>query len=74
MDVRTGFADVEGARLYYEAAGAGSSVVFIHPGLWDGRTWDDQFELFAGRYAVVRYDVRGYGRSDRPPRVADPSQ
>jgi len=40
--------------------------VFIHPGLWDSRTWDDQFEVFADRYRVVRYDVRGYGRSSRP--------
>ena len=66
MDVRTGHVSIEGGRLYYERAGEGFPVVFIHPGLWDRRIWDDQFETFAGRHDVMRYDVRGYGRSDVP--------
>ncbi|HEX9122768.1 MAG TPA: alpha/beta hydrolase, partial [Actinomycetota bacterium] len=57
---------VEGASLYYEHAGTGPAVVLIHPGLWDSRTWDDQFEVLAERYHVIRYDLRGYGRSSRP--------
>ncbi len=28
--------------------------------------WDEQFQLFAQRFRVIRYDVRGYGKSDRP--------
>jgi pimeloyl-ACP methyl ester carboxylesterase len=40
--------------------------VLIHPGLWDLRIWDAQFEAFAEHHRVVRYDLRGYGRSDRP--------
>ncbi len=28
--------------------------------------WDDQFQLFAKRARVIRYDVRGYGRSGKP--------
>jgi len=59
--------DVNGGRLEFDVAGDGSPpVVFLHPGLWDRRTWDDQFGVFAKTYRAVRYDARGYGRSSRP--------
>jgi len=38
----------------------------IHPGLWDSRTWDPQIQAFTEEHRVVRYDVRGYGRSSVP--------
>ena len=60
-----GFVDVEDGRLWFETAGDGPSVVFLHPGLWDSRTWDDQFGVFSETYRVVRYDARGFGRSSR---------
>jgi 3-oxoadipate enol-lactonase len=60
------FVQTEGARLYAEVSGDGPAVVFLHPGLWDSRTWDPQFASFAERYRVLRYDARGYGRSTRP--------
>jgi pimeloyl-ACP methyl ester carboxylesterase len=62
----TGFADVNGAKLYYESAGKGKTVVLIHGGLVDSRLWDDQFDEFAKHYRVIRYDLRGFGRSDLP--------
>jgi 3-oxoadipate enol-lactonase len=38
----------------------------IHPGLWDMRTWDREFPLFAKvGYRVIRYDIRGLGQSSR---------
>jgi len=61
-----GYVDVESGRLFYENAGTGPAVVFIHPGLWDRRTWDDQFDVFAERFRAIRYDVRGYGLSSKP--------
>lgn len=66
METASGYAEVEGGRLFYERAGEGFPVVLIHPGLWDSRIWDDQFAEFAQHHDVVRYDVRGYGRSDVP--------
>ena len=66
MDARSGYVSIEGGRLYYERAGEGFPVVLIHPGLWDCRIWDAQFKVFAEHHDVVRYDVRGYGRSDVP--------
>jgi 3-oxoadipate enol-lactonase len=52
--------------LYYEIAGEGQPLVLIHGGLVNSGMWDDQFEVFAGRYRTLRYDVRGYGRSEAP--------
>ena len=60
------FAPVNGATLYYELAGAGEAVVFIHGFSLDARLWDDQFEVFTHRYRVLRYDLRGFGRSSLP--------
>jgi microcystin-dependent protein len=54
-----GMAEVNGTRLYYETAGKGRAVVFIHGGLADSRMWDDQFKKFSKSFRVVRYDLRG---------------
>src|SRR5262245_7129201 len=64
---QSGYADVNGAQLYYEVAGSGPAVTLLHFGLGDSRFWDDQFDVFAARYTVVRYDYRGHGRSSMPP-------
>jgi len=59
----SGLAAVNGTRLSYEVKGEGRPLVLIHGGLVDQRMWDDQFEAFARTYRVVRYDIRGYGKS-----------
>lgn len=66
MRVTCGFAPVNGTHLYYETAGEGSALVLVHGLGLDARVWDDQFEAFAERHRVVRYDVRGFGRSAPP--------
>lgn len=63
----TGFAEVNGARLYYEVAGEGHPLVLIHGGLVHSGLWDGQFEEFARRFRVIRYDARGYGKSSSVP-------
>ena len=65
---QSGYVDVDGGRVYYEAAGAGHPLVLIHGGGMDSRMWDAQFALFAKSYRVIRYDVRGFGKS--PPSTA----
>ena len=60
---QTGFLDVQGAPLYYEVAGTGYPLLFMHAGIADNRMWDDQFQTFALQYRVIRYDLRGFGRS-----------
>lgn len=59
----TGFAEITGARIYYEVAGDGPPLIFVHAGIADHRMWDDQFDVFSQHYRVVRYDMRGFGRS-----------
>lgn len=57
------FAAVNGTRLYYEVSGSGSPLVLIHGHGLDSRMWDDQFTLFTAYYRVLRYDLRGFGKS-----------
>lgn len=64
---REGFAEIDGARLYYEVRGSGEPLLFLHAGIADSRMWDDQFHVFAQRHQVIRYDLRGFGRSELIP-------
>lgn len=62
----SGYVDVPGGRLWYEMAGSGDSLVLIHGNAGDLRHWDHQFRRLARHYRVIRYDVRGYGKSTVP--------
>jgi 3-oxoadipate enol-lactonase len=64
---RSGFTLTAGGRLYFEAAGRGErAVVFIHGGQMDRRIWDRQFASYGKSYRVIRYDVRGFGKTGLP--------
>src|SRR5215218_6003067 len=56
--------DVPGGKLWYEARGEGPPLVLLHDGLVPSGTWDDQMPAFARLFRTVRYDRRGYGRSE----------
>lgn len=71
--VTRGHATVHGVHLYYERAGQGKTLVFLHAGIADHRMWDTQFFALAEEYEVIRYDLRGYGQSI-PGEVDDPKQ
>jgi pimeloyl-ACP methyl ester carboxylesterase len=60
-----GYADVNGVRLWYEIAGSGPALVMLHGHLIDSGQWDVEMASFASEFRVVRYDARGFGRSDR---------
>jgi 3-oxoadipate enol-lactonase len=62
------FAEIDGAQIYYEVAGAGHPLLLIHAGVADSRMWDDQWALFAQHYRVIRLDMPGYGQSQVPGR------
>ncbi|HEX8917359.1 MAG TPA: alpha/beta fold hydrolase [Chloroflexota bacterium] len=66
MGRRSDVAHVAGTRLFYEVAGTGTPVVLIHGFSLDSRMWDDQMDAFAARHQVIRYDMRGTGRSSLP--------
>jgi pimeloyl-ACP methyl ester carboxylesterase len=56
----------DGVRLYYEEAGSGSAVVFVHEYAGDWRTWEPQMRYFARARRCVTYSQRGYPPSDIP--------
>jgi len=62
----SGYAEVNGTRLYYEMAGDGEPVVLLHGLGGDTRYWQGVFDTLAAQYQVVRYDMRGFGRSALP--------
>ncbi len=66
LETQRGFVDVEGGRLYYEVVGDGDPVALVHGFGLDARMWDAQVEALSERYRVIRYDVRGFGRSSIP--------
>ena len=59
-----GYAKSGEARIYYEIAGQGTPLVMIHAGVADSRQWNNEFPYFAEQYKVLRYDMRGYGKSE----------
>ena len=61
---KSGFINIDQAHIYYETAGTGTPFVMIHAGVADSRQWDNEFASFAQGYQVVRYDMRGYGKSE----------
>jgi 3-oxoadipate enol-lactonase len=61
-----GYAYVNGTKLYYEIAGSGQPIIFVHGWGFDRRSWNYQFEEHSKHYQVIRYDQRGFGRSAEP--------
>lgn len=60
----TGYVDLDDGKLYYEMAGDGDTLVLGHAGFVDSRMWDAQWNAFTQKYRVIRFDMRGYGKSD----------
>lgn len=60
----SGLAPINNAQIYYEIAGEGTPLVLIHAGVADSRQWENEFAAFTGRHRVLRYDMRGYGKSE----------
>ncbi|MEO8561422.1 MAG: alpha/beta hydrolase [bacterium] len=67
--MRGEFIDLDGARLYYYAAGTrgvGEPVVFLHGFPASGHLWTDVIPLMPAGHRLVVVDLLGYGRSDPP--------
>lgn len=61
---KSGFVNIDKAQIYYEIAGQGTLLVMIHAGVADSRQWNNEFAFFARSHRVVRYDMRGFGKSE----------
>ena len=58
--------DVNGARLWYDEAGSGETVLLLHGGLGDSGLWEPVVPFLAERFRTIRTDLRFYGRSTGP--------
>ena len=60
------YCDADGARLYYEEAGSGTPIIFVHEFSGDLWSWEKQIQHFSRRYRCVAFNARGYPPSDVP--------
>ena len=61
-----GQAEVNGVKLWYDVSGEGEPVVQIHGAGFGHFNFAPATPELAKHFRVVDYDMRGYGRSDRP--------
>jgi len=64
----------DGVKLYYEEAGSGTPVVFVHEFAGDYRSWEPQVRYFSRRYRCIAFNARGWPPSEVPENLADYSQ
>jgi len=56
----------DGVRLYFEEAGEGKTMLFVHEFAGDHRSFEPQMRHFSRRYRCIAYNARGYPPSDVP--------
>ena len=61
------YAVSNGVKLYYEEAGRGTPIVFVHEFSGDFRSWEAQMRHFSRRHRCVAFNARGYPPSEVPP-------
>ncbi len=74
VEKRSGSLDISGSKIYYEECGSGAAVVLLHDGLLHSATWDAEWDPLCKKYHAVRYDRRGYGKSDLPKSPFSPTE
>ena len=66
---QSGYAPINGIRIWYASLGRGEPVFLLHGGLANSNYWGNQVPALARHYRIVVMDSRGHGRSshdDRP--------
>lgn len=63
IHTKKGYFDLGDGQLYYETAGEGMPLVLSHAGFLDSRMFDAVWEPLAKHFRVIRYDMRGFGKS-----------
>jgi pimeloyl-ACP methyl ester carboxylesterase len=61
----SGYAPVNGIKMYYAVYGQGSPILFIHGGLANADYWANQVIALSKTHKVIVADSRGHGRSTR---------
>jgi len=66
---QSGYAPVNGIRIWYATFGRGEPVLLLHGGLANSNYWGNQVPVLARNYRVIVMDSRGHGRSTRDERA-----
>jgi len=64
----------DGVRLFYEEAGTGTPIIFVHEFGGSHWSWEPQLNFFARRHRCITFAARGYPPSDVPENVESYSQ
>jgi pimeloyl-ACP methyl ester carboxylesterase len=63
--LHSGYAPVNGIKIWYAVFGHGKPVIMLHGGLGNSNYFGNQVPVLAKRYEVIVMDSRGHGRSTR---------
>ena len=58
------YAEINGAKIYYEEYGAGEPLLLIHGNGGDIKSMGNQIDYFKSKYRVIIADNRGHGKSE----------
>jgi pimeloyl-ACP methyl ester carboxylesterase len=64
----------DGVSLFYESAGSGTPIIFVHEFGGSHWSWEPQLNFFARRHRCITFAARGYPPSDIPESVDAYSQ
>ena len=56
----------DNVRLYFEEAGSGTPIIFLHEFAADHTNWEPQMRYFSRGHRCITYSARGYTPSDVP--------
>jgi pimeloyl-ACP methyl ester carboxylesterase len=62
---QSGYAAVNGVKIWYASFGRGEPVILLHGGLANANYWGNQVRELQKHYRVIVMDSRGHGRSTR---------
>lgn len=66
---KSGYASVDGLKMYYEIQGSGEPLILLHGGLGSSDMFRDILPSFAKNHQVIAVDLQAHGRTadiDRP--------
>jgi pimeloyl-ACP methyl ester carboxylesterase len=61
---QSGYAKINGTRIWYAIYGKGKPVFLLHGGLANSNYWGNQIPELAKYYKIIVMDSRGHGRSE----------
>jgi pimeloyl-ACP methyl ester carboxylesterase len=62
---QSGYAPVNGIKIWFATFGKGEPVILLHGGLANANYWGNQVRALSSQYRVIVMDSRGHGRSTR---------